>query len=291
MSRQINKEIVEAILEKYLPAREGYQKTVLEAMSYSIQVGGKRIRPILMGEIYYMLGGEETCIEPFMAAIEMIHTYSLVHDDLPAMDNDTLRRGKPTTWAEYGEAMGILAGDGLLTYAFETAAEAFAMTKHPERVALSMKILARKAGIYGMAGGQAVDVELTGQPIDEGTLDFIYRLKTGALLEASLMIGAALAGADEQLVRQAEELAAAVGMAFQIRDDILDVISTQEELGKPIGSDVRNEKMTYVTIHGLEQADREVHALTTRATELLRALPGESALLERFICELAERRM
>lgn len=291
MRRRMEKSDVEAILEHYLPAEEGYAQTLLEAMNYSVRAGGKRIRPILMWEMYDMLGGTETCIEPFMAAIEMIHTYSLVHDDLPAMDNDTLRRGRPTTWAAYGEAVGILAGDGLLTYAFETAAKAFALTSHPERVALAMQLLARKAGICGMVGGQAVDVALTGKPIDKDTLDYIYRLKTGALLEASLMIGAALAGAEAAVIDQTRELAAAIGMAFQIRDDILDVISTQEELGKPIGSDARNEKTTYVTLCGQDKAGQEVHALTKRATDLLRKLPGESAFLEDFISELAERRM
>ena len=291
MSGRMEKREVEAILENYLPAQEGEGRMLLEAMNYSVRAGGKRIRPILMWEMYHLLGGAEACIEPFMAAIEMIHTYSLVHDDLPAMDNDTLRRGRPTTWAVYGEAMGIVAGDGLLTYAFETAARAFALTSHPERVALALQLLARKAGIYGMAGGQAVDVALTGKPIDEATLDYIYRLKTGALLEASLMIGAALAGAGESVLGQTQELAAAIGMAFQIRDDMLDVMATQEELGKPIGSDARNEKTTYVTLYGMDRAKREVHALTSRATELLRALPGESAFLERLIGDLAERRM
>ena len=208
---------VESILKKYLPEETGYQKTLLEAMNYSLLAGGKRIRPTMMQETYWIFGGEGEEIEPFMAAMEMIHTYSLVHDDLPAMDNDTLRRGRTTTWREFGEDMGILAGDGLLTYAFETAAKAFDKTLHADRVGRAIGILAQKAGIYGMAGGQAVDVELTGGPIPADTLDFIYRLKTGALLEASMMIGAVLAGAGEEEIHLCEQIAGDIGMAFQKR--------------------------------------------------------------------------
>ncbi len=280
---------IEEILARYLPEEAGMQKTVLEAMNYSVTAGGKRIRPRMMEAAYRLFGGRGPEIEPFMAALEMIHSYSLVHDDLPAMDNDTLRRGKPTTWSAYGEAMGILAGDALLTYAFETCAKAFAQTEHPERVGRSMGILAEKAGISGMVGGQAVDVELTGQPVSREQLDFIYRLKTGALLEAALMIGAVLAGATEGQVRQMEQIAADIGMAFQIQDDILDVTSTQEELGKPIGSDERNQKTTYVTLEGLDAARAEVRRLSERAIASLETLPGDSTFFREFIRKLETR--
>ena len=280
---------LESLIQSYLPEEKGSQRTVLEAMNYSVTAGGKRIRPRMMEAAYRLFGGRGPEIEPFMAALEMIHSYSLVHDDLPAMDNDTLRRGKPTTWSAYGEAMGILAGDALLTYAFETCAKAFAQTEHPERVGRSMGILAEKAGISGMVGGQAVDVELTGQPVSREQLDFIYRLKTGALLEAALMIGAVLAGATEGQVRQMEQIAADIGMAFQIQDDILDVTSTQEELGKPIGSDERNQKTTYVTLEGLDAARAEVRRLSERAIASLETLPGDSTFFREFIRKLETR--
>ena len=211
-------ERVNRILDEYLPEETGHQKTIFSAMNYSVRAGGKRLRPILMEETYRLCGGESKVIETFMAAIEMIHSSSLVHDDLPAMDGDEYRRGKKTTWVVYGEDMGILAGDALMIYAFEVAAKAFGMTHHPERVGRAIGILAEKTGIYGMIGGQTVDVELTGKPVPEDKLEFIYRLKTGALLEASMMIGAVLAGADEATVQKCGEVALKVGLAFQIQD-------------------------------------------------------------------------
>ena len=283
------REDIEALLARYLPEESGMQKTVLEAMNYSVMAGGKRIRPRMMEAAYRLFGGSGPEIEPFMAALEMIHSYSLVHDDLPAMDNDTLRRGRPTTWSAYGEAMGILAGDALLTYAFETCAKAFSQTDHPERVGRCVGILAEKAGISGMVGGQAVDVELTGRPVSREQLDFIYRLKTGALLEAALMIGAVLAGAEDSQVEAMEQAAADIGMAFQIQDDILDVTSTEAELGKPIGSDARNQKTTYVTLYGLEAAREQVKALSERAISRLEALPGDSAFFRELIRKLETR--
>ena len=280
---------VEELIRKYLPEENGLQLTVLQAMNYSVLAGGKRIRPTMMWEAWNLFGGCGEEIAPFMAAMEMIHTYSLVHDDLPAMDNDTLRRGKPTTWAVYGEAMGVLAGDALLTYAFETAARAFAMTEHPDRVGRAIGILAHKAGIYGMVGGQVLDVEKTGQPMSAEELDFIFRLKTGALLEASVMIGAVLAGASEADVSAMERIGHDVGMAFQIRDDILDVISTEEELGKPIGSDARNEKTTYVTLYGMKAAEDEVERLSAEAVSELAALAGDTSYFKALIEKMAHR--
>ena len=229
-------------------------------------------------------------IYPFMAAIEMIHTYSLVHDDLPAMDNDDYRRGRKTTHVVYGEAMGILAGDALLNYAFETAAEAFTM--FPEKslqIGKAMQILAKKAGIYGMIGGQVVDVQSAGSAISKEVLDFIYELKTGALIESAMMIGAVLAGAGSEEIRKMEKVARNVGIAFQIQDDILDVTSTPEVLGKPVMSDEKNEKTTYVTLVGVEKAKEYVEEISEEAIGLLSELPQRNEFLEALLKELIHR--
>ena len=280
---------VEQIVEQYLPAEEGHQKTVFEAMNYSVRAGGKRLRPLLMQETFRLFGGKGGEIRPFMAAVEMIHTSSLIHDDLPCMDNDELRRGLPTTWVKFGYDMAVLAGDALMIYAFETAAKAFSETDRPERVAECIGLLARKTGVYGMIGGQVVDVELTDQPLPREKLDFIYRLKTGALLEASMMIGAVLAGADEEQVKKVEQIAAAVGLAFQIQDDILDVTGTAGQLGKPVLSDEKNHKTTYVTLEGIDRAKADVAGLSARAVALLGELPGENAFLGKLIEMLVTR--
>lgn len=281
---------IEEILTSYLPKEEGYQKIIMEAMAYSLMAGGKRLRPMLMQETYRLFGGTSRVIEPFMAAIEMIHTYSLVHDDLPAMDDDELRRGRPTTHVVYGEDMGILAGDALLNYAFETAASAFdAYPEQSLQIGKAIGILGRKSGIYGMLGGQVVDVKETGHPVTKEVLDFIYALKTGALLESAMMIGAILAGACEEEVCKVEQIASNVGLAFQIRDDILDVTSTTEELGKPIHSDEKNEKTTYVTLRGLEEAARDVENISREALGLLKGLKRENPFLEELIRELVHR--
>ena len=284
---------IEQILKAYLPRVQGYQEVIMDAMSYSMLAGGKRLRPMLMRETYRMFGGTDRVIEPFMAAIEMIHTYSLVHDDLPAMDNDEYRRGRKTTHVVYGEDMGILTGDALLNYAFETAASAFETSIDPDelsRIGRAMGILARKTGVYGMIGGQTVDVELTGKAVPREKLDFIYRLKTGALLEASMMIGAVLAGATVEEIKEVETMASEVGLAFQIQDDILDVTSTQEELGKPVLSDEKNEKTTYVTLEGLEKAKRDVKEISDRAAGRLAGLPGKNEFLYNIIEMLVNRR-
>ena len=280
----------ERIVDSYVPAEEGYQKTIFEAMNYSVRAGGKRLRPMLMEETYHLFGGTEKAVEPFMAAMEMIHTSSLIHDDLPCMDNDELRRGLPTTWKKFGYDMAVLAGDALMIYAFETASRAFAMTRYPDRAARAIQVLAEKTGIYGMIGGQVVDVQLTGKPVPQEKLDFIYRLKTGALLEASMMIGAILGGASADEVKCVEEIASAVGLAFQIQDDILDVTSTSEALGKPVLSDEKNQKTTYVTLVGLEQAKKNVEEISARAVSLLKELPGNNAFLENLIAMLVERK-
>ena len=282
---------IEQILEKYLPAEEGYQKTVLEAMNYSVRVGGKRLRPMLMQETYRMLGGKGNIIEPFMAAQEMIHTYSLVHDDLPAMDNDMYRRGKKTTHVLYGEAMAILAGDGLLNYAFETACKAFAMEPGNENIGKAFTVLAGKAGIYGMIGGQVADVEAEkrGLALDEEKLMYIHEHKTAALIQSSFMIGAILAGAEEEDVKKLEKAAYNIGIAFQIQDDILDVTSTLEVLGKPIGSDEKNNKLTYVKAHGLENAKKDVEKLSKEALEILQGMHSRNEFLEQLVAYLIHR--
>jgi len=279
---------IEEIIKGYLPEEKDFQKTVMEAMNYSVLAGGKRLRPMLMQETYRMFGGEGKIVEPFMAAIEMIHTYSLVHDDLPAMDNDEYRRGKKTTHAVYGEAMGILAGDALLNFAFETAAGAFDL-ETDAKTAKAMQILAKKAGIYGMIGGQVVDVESEGQPLSREKLDFIYRLKTSALIESSMMIGAVLAGAGAEETAKIEQVANDVGLAFQIQDDILDVTSTLEVLGKPINSDDKNHKTTYVTLEGLEKAKQDVEAISHRALDTLASIEHKNPFLEELITMLITR--
>ena len=292
----INKEIaehttqVEAIITKYLPKESGYQKTVMEAMNYSFLAGGKRLRPMLMQETYRLFGGSSDIIEPFMAAIEMIHTYSLIHDDLPAMDNDDYRRGRKTTHVVYGEAMGVLAGDALLNFAFETACKGLMQDVGNPAVARAVQILAQKAGIYGMLGGQVVDVESEGQPLEREKLDFIYDLKTGALIEASMLIGAVLAGASEKEQQVILQVAKDVGLAFQIQDDILDVTSDMETLGKPIGSDEKNHKTTYVTIRGLAQAQKDVEKISERALEGVASLSEENVFLNELIRYLIHRK-
>lgn len=285
-------EHINNVLEKFLPVEEGQQRIIFEAMNYSVRAGGKRLRPILMEETYHMFGGSSALIEPFMAAIEMIHTYSLVHDDLPAMDNDEYRRGKKTTHAVYGEAMGILAGDALLNLAYETAAKAFDMEVADTRVARAFAVLAKKAGVYGMVGGQVVDVESEKSDdcsITREKLDFIYRLKTGALIESSMMIGAILAGASSDEVSRVEQIAAKLGLAFQIQDDVLDVTSTLEVLGKPVGSDEKNNKATYVTFEGLDKAVSDVERISKEAEEQLDDLGYDDAFLKELFEYLIHR--
>ena len=281
---------IEKIISKYLPEEEGYQKVIMEAMNYSILAGGKRLRPMLMSETYRLFGGRSEVIEPFMAAIEMIHTYSLVHDDLPAMDNDEYRRGKKTTHAVYGEAMGILAGDALLNYAFETATKAFDMEPENPNIGKALQVLSRKAGIYGMVGGQVVDIlsENDGN-ITREKLDFIYRLKTGALIESSMLIGAILAGATAKEQNAVLNAATEVGLAFQIKDDILDVTSTLEVLGKAIGSDEKNNKATYVAFEGLDKAKEDVASHTENAVSYMDSLVVKNEFLNELLLYLISR--
>lgn len=292
---QARVEKVEAVINRFLPKEEGLQKTIMQAMHYSVQAGGKRLRPLIMAETYRLFEGENLkALEPFMAAIEMIHTYSLVHDDLPAMDNDEYRRGRKTTHIVYGEAMGILAGDALLNCAFETACQAFDYLDSKEgdyylQIAKSLQILSRKAGIYGMIGGQVIDMEECEELVDRERLDLMYRLKTGALLEASMMIGAVMAGANSSEVDKIERIAGDIGLAFQIKDDILDITSSTEVLGKPIGSDEKNDKTTYVTLLGLEAAHEEVLRISKRAVEAYQTLHRSNEFLSELIMMLVNR--
>ncbi len=285
------KKAIEDMIVQFLPAEEGYQKSVLSAMNYSVTAGGKRLRPMLMLETFQLFGGTSNAIYSFAAAIEMIHNYSLVHDDLPAMDNDEYRRGRKTTHAVYGEAIGILAGDALLNYAFETALTAFAADPENPYIAGSLFYLARKAGVYGMIGGQTVDVESEETDnLDLETLLYIHENKTAALMEAAMCCGAMLAGASREDINKVERVAHNVGIAFQIQDDILDVEGDFETFGKPIGSDAENHKVTYVTVKGLSESKAQVNALTEEAVQLLSELPGDSTFLKELLLSLIHRK-
>lgn len=295
MFEQMRKEKIahiEDVLNKYLPKEEGYAAKVMEAMNYSVLAGGKRLRPMLMEETYRMFGGKDEVIEPFMAAQEMIHTYSLVHDDLPCMDNDEYRRGRKTTHAVYGEGMAVLAGDALLNFAFETACKAFTMTDEVQKAAKALIILSKKAGIYGMIGGQTADImaeDANPASVTEDLLLYIHENKTAALIQSSMMIGAVLAGANEKQIKDIEKIGYNIGIAFQIQDDILDVTGTFEELGKPIGSDEENNKVTCVALMGLEKAKDEVARLSNEAVTLLKEMGYEHDFLEKLIVDLIHR--
>ena len=285
---------VEQIIGKYLPEEKGYQKTVIQAMNYSILAGGKRLRPMLLQETYRMFQGTGEVAEPFMAAIEMVHTYSLVHDDLPCMDNDEYRRGKKTTHVVYGEGMAVLAGDGLLNFAFETAVKAFSFAEEKEefdRIAKALSVFGQKAGIYGMIGGQTADIEAEdmGDGVTEEQLLFIHEHKTAALIQSAMMIGAILAGASKEEVGRIEKCAYNIGIAFQIQDDILDVTGSLTTLGQQTGSDEKNKKTTYVTLKGMEQAVEDVRALSAEAIEILSSFKERNEFLEGLVKRLITR--
>lgn len=294
---------INTTINQYLFKEDGYQQTIFKAMNYSVLAGGKRIRPILLLETYRMMVSNkedknEALVAPFLTALEFIHTYSLVHDDLPAMDNDEYRRGKLTTHAAFGHAMGILAGDGLLNYAFEVSSKVFDMIeKMPQeeqleyykRATKAMNTLAYYAGVYGMIGGQVVDVEQSGKALDLPMLQFVYELKTGALLKAAMLIGGILAGTTKDELDCLELVAKDVGMAFQIQDDILDVTSTEEVLGKPIKSDEKNEKSTYVSLCGIEYCHEEVERLSNQAIKRLETLGKDDKFVIQLIQYLIHR--
>ena len=286
-------EEIEAVIREYLPAEEGFSRTMAQAMNYSMLAGGKRLRPMLMQETFRMFGGNGKLVQPFMAGMEMIHTHSLIHDDLPALDNDDYRRGRLTTHKVYGEAMGILSGVALLNYAYETMLQAFAMAEtlqQKDAVIRALQVMAAKTGIHGMLGGQSVDVENDGKALEKDMLDYIYENKTSALIEASMMTGAILAGADAEQVSVIVQAAKRIGLAFQIQDDILDVTSTDEELGKPVHSDEKNHKVTYVTLFGTEKAAAQVAGLSAEAVELLESLNKNNEFLYLLVEKLVNRR-
>lgn len=288
LEKKVNE--IEEIIKSYLPKEEGFTATMAKAMNYSMLAGGKRLRPLLLLETCRLFGGEEKLAAPFAAAMEMIHTHSLIHDDLPAIDNDDYRRGRLTTHKVFGESMGILGGDALLNYAYETMFKAFDIAPGEEKVIRAARLLASKTGINGMLGGQSVDVENDGKPLTQDMLDYIYRYKTSALIEASMMAGAILAGAGKEQVSIVEKAAGNIGLAFQIKDDILDVTSTEEELGKPVGSDEKNHKITYVTLFGIQQASEKVEDLSQEAIELLDSLEQKNEFLSLLVEHLIRRR-
>lgn len=285
----------EDIINYFLPEETGYAQKVCEAMNYSVNAGGKRLRPMMMMESHIMFNGDGKLIGPFMAAMEMIHTYSLVHDDLPAMDNDELRRGKPTTWKQYGDGMAVLAGDALLNYSMETALKAFLLCENETesvRVQYALMTLFNHSGINGMIGGQCADLEAEnmGDKVTEDQLLYIHTNKTAALIQASLMIGACLAGADAEALELLARAGYDIGIAFQIQDDILDITSSAEELGKPIGSDERNDKLTFVSLHGLEESKAEVIRLTDEALYILSSFENRNTFLEDLVRSLVGRK-
>ena len=280
-------EEIEQIIYQYLPEENSKQKVICEAMNYSVKVGGKRLRPMLMLETFKLFSSDVEVVYPFMAAVEFIHTYSLVHDDLPAMDNDMYRRGKLTTHAKFGEGLGVLAGDGLLNYAYEVMSDAV-VNNTTTNSAAAMKVLATKAGIWGMVGGQTVDIISENKPIDLDTINYIHKLKTAALIEASMMIGAIMGGADDETVRKIEEIANCIGIAFQIQDDILDVTGDEAVLGKPVLSDEKNNKTTYITLLGLEESKNKVKSLSNNAIDGLENL-GDNEFLIALVKKLINR--
>ncbi|MEE0861553.1 MAG: farnesyl diphosphate synthase [Lachnospiraceae bacterium] len=282
-------EYVNNILRSYYPKEEGFQKVIFEAMNYSVEAGGKRLRPIFMMEVSKLFDGFNDDVKPFMVALEMIHTYSLVHDDLPAMDNDDYRRGMLTTHKKYGHAMGVLSGDALLNYAFEIASEAVCEAENMAASAKAMKVLSRKAGAYGMIGGQVVDVNLSGSGATKEQLDFIYENKTSALIEAAFVVGALLSGANDEQILRMEKAAWNIGMAFQIQDDILDVIGDAEVIGKPVLSDEKNEKTTYVSLYGIDGAKKYVKDYTDEAIKILSEVGKENIFLNELIISLINR--
>ena len=265
-------EDIEQIIYPYLPSEEGYAKDVIVAMNYAFRAGGKRLRPMMMKLCYDLFAENKddvSLIGPFMAAIEMIHTYSLIHDDLPALDNDVLRRGLPTVHVKFGEDIAILAGDGLLNYAYETAAKTFMVSPGDVRVEKAFSLLTSKPGIYGMIGGQTLDVVMSGSKIDDNQLEYIYLNKTAALIECSMMIGAILGGADDATVENIGQAAQAVGMAFQVQDDVLDILGDEATLGKPVLSDEKNDKYTYATIYGIDKAKAYVNNMSDKANNII----------------------
>ena len=266
---------VEKVLKEYMPKEEGYQKTVIEAMNYSLSAGGKRLRPILTLEACKIVGGNEDEAIPFAIAIEMIHTYSLIHDDLPALDNDDLRRGRPTNHKVYGEAMGILAGDALLNYAFEVMLAGSINKENPEKYLKAINEIAKGAGIYGMIGGQVVDVESENKQIEKEKLDYIHMNKTAAMMVGCMRAGATIGGANSEQMEEITKYAKNIGLSFQIVDDILDIVGDEAKLGKKVGSDIENHKSTYPSLLGLDKSKEIAHNLIDEAKKSIEKLSDD----------------
>ncbi len=285
-------EVVNTLLEEFLSVNTGYAEYLMDAMRYSALAPGKRLRPILMLETSKLFNRESCELKYFMVAIECIHAYSLVHDDMPCIDNDEYRRGRKTTHAVYGETTALLTGDGLLNFAYETAAKAFNDTTDALLIGKAIQVLTSKAGIFGMVGGQALDVKTdkAGSKLTKDELLYIHENKTAALIEAAMMIGAILGGAKDTEVSKLEEAASKIGIAFQIQDDILDVEGTFEELGKPIGSDDVNGKETYVSLYGMDKAKEDVKAYSLDALSIIRSFDNRNLFLEELVESLISRR-
>ncbi len=292
--------LCDTVLDRFLPRPEElsdvdrHASQVVEAMRYSVMAGGKRLRPMILMETCEMYGGRMELAEPFMAALEMIHTYSLVHDDLPAMDNDEYRRGRKTTWCVYGEGMAVLTGDALLNYACETALTAFDDVNdraESRNVISALQILMRGAGIYGMIGGQCADLEAEKDPgaADADDLLYIHKHKTACMLESAFQIGAVLADAPSEDIELLGKIGENIGIAFQIQDDILDVTGSSEELGKMTGSDEKDNKLTYVSMHGLSKARRDVKRISDEALEQFDHLSERNDFLRALIESLITR--
>ncbi len=281
--------IINNILEEYLAAKEENNRLVYEAMQYSVFAGGKRLRPVLLLATYKLFKKDITNALPFAAAIEMIHTYSLIHDDLPAMDNDDYRRGKLTNHKVFGEGMAVLAGDGLLNTAYELLLGEIVKATNPLVVAKAAKVIGNAAGVKGMIGGQVADIVSEDQEISAKDLDYIHAHKTGALIEASMVSGAILAGAESQDIKKIKQIGKNLGLAFQIKDDVLDVIGDQKEMGKQIGSDEANEKSTYPKLYGLDTCQKRIQELTEDSNKLLDEFLPQSEFLKKLNNYLMDR--
>ena len=280
--------LTEAALEQYVQPEKLPQKTIYEAMRYSLLSGGKRLRPILMLFSCEACGGHAEDAVPFACALEMVHTYSLIHDDLPAMDNDELRRGMPTNHVKFGEAMAILAGDALLNRAFEIASSKSSIPA--DRTVAAIRILSEASGAYGMIGGQVIDIESENKAITAEELKHLHALKTGAIIRAAGKMGAVIAGAEQEKMDALDAFCLNLGIAFQIQDDILDVTGTEETLGKPIGSDAENGKTTYITLYGKERAGELSEEYTKRAVDALSVFGEEKKYLVALAEHLTNRR-
>ena len=280
--------MINSALEKVL--EKCGDNVVSEAMKYSVRNGGKRIRPILVLEFCRMCGGNVEDALPFACAVEMIHTYSLIHDDLPCMDNDDMRRGQPSCHIKFKEHFALLAGDSLLTYAFSSVLSSETAKKYPEKTLRALSVLAEEAGNKGMIGGQVIDLESEGKEINSETLEKMDNLKTGALIRASAVMGVIAAGGSEEQIEAAGSFALKLGHAFQVIDDILDVVGTEESLGKPVGSDAESEKSTYVSLLGLEMSQIYAKKLTDEALSSLEFFGEEAEFMTELSKKLLSRR-